>query len=108
MKKEMLEHVKANLTNANTEIEDLKRQLDEAKKAAEWTPIDAKHLPKMGDEVGGWDTDSEGLLIWYFRGADDYEQLGDDLVAIADMGAENWSELILTHYRPVTPPEEQK
>ena len=70
------------------------------KAQAEWTRIDAEHLPKVGDEIGGWDTDAEGGLYWYLRAVDDDEQVGNDLIAIPDMTAENWAEQTITHYRP--------
>ena len=32
-------------------IDELERQIAEARKAAEWTLIDAEHLPKVGEEI---------------------------------------------------------
>ena len=89
------------------ENEELENELAETKKAAEWTRIDAEHLPQVGDEIGGWDTDAEGILYWYLRAVDDDEQVEDDLIAIPDMTAENWAEQIITHYRAKNAPRKE-
>lgn len=70
-------------------IADLERQLVEARKAAEWVPIDAEHLPEVGDEV--------------LKATSGYvDSVDTDNV---DYGFDSWEHYGYTHYRPINAPQ---
>jgi DNA-binding transcriptional MerR regulator len=92
-------------TSLQERIAELEAQLVEARKAAEWQPIDAEHLPKVGDEIGIWTRSTRGMwnshlpreMIWeirkvWVRDHETYEQ---------------WIK-VATHYRPINAPQESK
>jgi hypothetical protein len=70
----------------------LETDLAEAKKAAKWTLIDAKHLPKVGDQVWG----KSRLLLQVDE---------EDLLRYPDW--QDWIRNWYTHYRPINAPQDK-
>ena len=78
---------------------ELERQIAEARKAAEWTLIDAEHLPKVGDEVGGYDPAS-AIPSWCIRLV--------SVAFLADLDIPQWRRMGYTYYRPINAPSQDK
>jgi hypothetical protein len=79
--------------------------------ALSWQRITPESLPKVGEEVGNWETYSDTKNpTWYSRPVDEdgCEQIGDDFIRIADMTVEDWHELGLTYHRSINAPQEDK
>jgi hypothetical protein len=74
-------------------------QLAEAKKLAEWTPITPENLPKVGDEIGGYDP-AEAIPYWRIRQVTRAFLLGFNIEHCNHMG--------YTHRRPIAPPQPEK
>jgi hypothetical protein len=82
----------SHLRAASLRIAELERQLAEARKVAEWVPIDEEHLPKVGDEVGGYDPP---LAIPFVI----------SVASLADLDIHQWRCMGYTHYRPGNAPQ---
>ena len=65
------------------------------KAQAEWTRIDAEHLPKVGDEVGGYDP-ALAIPSWRIRLV--------SVAFLADLDIPQWRRLGYTHYRSTNAP----
>ncbi len=72
------------------ELESVKTERDEWKALATWIPIDAEHLPKVGDEIGCY----VGVDCPVF----DVASCGPD-ANFENLDAEGW-----THFRPINAP----
>ena len=86
-------------------------ELEEALEGVQWRPITETDLPKKGDEIGSWYTetcvgnDCHDETYWTLAVAGPDHMLGEDIVSTEDMTLENWEELEYTHFRPINPPE---
>ena len=79
------------LTAGQVQYAELEAQLAEARKAAEWTLIDAEHLPQVGDEVGGYDL-ALAIPSWRIRLV--------SVAFLANLDIPQWRRYGYTHYRP--------
>ena len=84
-------------------IAELERQIAEARKAAEWTLIDAEHLPKVGDEVGGYDP-ALAIPSWRIHLVSVAFLLIPPLPA--DLYIPQLRRMGYTYYRPINAPQE--
>jgi predicted nucleic acid-binding Zn-ribbon protein len=82
------------------EILNLHRQLAEARKAAEWTPITPENQPNETSEVGAWIRD-----IFATARVDKYGENGLDR---AGRTYQQWIDAGWTHFRPINPPASEE
>lgn len=79
----------------------IRKDLAEAKKAAEWTRIDAEHLPQVGDEL--FDYDEGGNVVESFHIACEAYH---GKMHMQDETAGRLLKDGYTHYRPISAPTE--
>jgi hypothetical protein len=84
-------------------IDDLERQLAEAKKLAEWTPITPENLPKEGWEVGRTSA-NDPLGPYNVRGVREVSQMLVDTCRDMD----TWVFYGYRVTRPINPPQPEK
>jgi hypothetical protein len=85
--KDVVHEIILDCSRAEAEVAALRAQNADARKAAEWVPIDAEHLPKVGDEV------LRNVSNYWVEGISDPECNG--------WSAKRWKAMGIRAYRPI-------
>jgi hypothetical protein len=78
-----------------TDINALTAEIERLRSLAEWVLIDAEHLPKVGDELGGYDR-ACAIPSWIVRVATRAFMNG--------FSVDQCLRMSYTHYRPINAP----